>query len=103
MDMSLPECAAQLGAAMLTIQQTVSTLDNLKIIFGALGFAIGIVVCSMFYEWRYRQTISFQRWLAHGLLPADSTLAKSRSIAGKLCRWSGRVERFATKKRGLKL
>lgn len=84
MEMSLPECAAQLGAAMLTIRQTVELMYTMRVAAFFLGLGIGIILCSLGYEWKYRAAIAWQRtW--------DKPLLRETEL-GERERWRGRVK-----------
>ena len=123
--MSLPECAAQLGAALLAIKQIGAHADTVKIAAFVLGFGIalwlGVMFTSLFYEWHFQAGIAFQRQLDDGLLPPESSLAKHAGFKARIGRglawtvviciaitlwakaWSDEFERFATMKRRVRL
>lgn len=78
--MTPDECLAQLGAALLGIQQMSVRADDAKMFAFGLGALVGAFVCGaavyLFYEWRYCAALAWQRkWERQSLLPADSVLA----------------------------
>lgn len=100
MELSLPECAAQLGAAMLSLKQLGARADEMKLAAFLIGFgialALGIAATIMFYERRYCGGIAFQRNLDKGLYAQGSTI-ELIGWRGRVGAWSDKVNALATK------